>query len=51
MYEWIKREYPIYTENYAQILFEGNEEYYTELVKKYQNHKRIIFMSELWGEN
>lgn len=51
MYEWIKREYPIYTENYAQILFEGNEEYYTDLVKKYQNHKRIIFMSELWGEN
>lgn len=39
MYEWIKRDYQVYAENYAKILFEGNEEYYTELVKKYLNHK------------
>lgn len=50
MYEFIKSEYPMYTENYHKILFDGNEDYYWNLVKKYKSNKRIIFMAELWKD-
>lgn len=50
MYEFIKSEYPMYTENYHKILFDGNEDYYWNLVKKYKSNKRIIFMTELWKD-
>lgn len=51
MYEWIKKYYPMYIENYSKILFEADEKYYIDLVKKYQNNPRITFMSELWNED
>jgi len=50
IYEWIKKNYPMYEEKYFQILFEEDMGYYHELVNKYQNDERIVFMSELWNE-
>jgi len=40
----------MYEEKYFQILFEEDMGYYHELVNKYQNDERIVFMSELWNE-
>lgn len=51
MHEWIKKNYPMYEENYSKILFEAHEKYYADLVKKYQNNPQITFMSELWNED
>ncbi len=51
MYEWVKKHYPIYEEAYRRILFEKDENYYSELFEKYRNNARITFMSELWNEN
>lgn len=50
VYDWVKREYPTYTEQYFKILFEKDENYYFDLVQKYQTHEKIFFMSELWDE-
>lgn len=50
IYEWIKKNYPMYEEKYFQILFGGDMGYYHDLVNKYQNDERIVFMSELWNE-
>lgn len=51
MYNWVKNDYPMYAENYHKILFEADEKYYSDLVHKYKDDKRITFMSELWDEN
>lgn len=50
MYEWIKRTYPMYAEQYHKILFEGDEHYYEDIVNQYKNNTRITFMAQLWGE-
>lgn len=50
MFEWIKKHYPMYAEQYSKILFDADEQYYFDLVKKYQGDSRITFMSELWDE-
>lgn len=50
LYDWVKREYPEYADNYSRILFEGAEAYYFKLVQSYINNERITFMSELWNE-
>lgn len=50
IFQWIKKEYPMYEEAYYEILYEGNEEYYADLMHKYKDCKRITFMSELWDE-
>lgn len=50
IYQWVKRNYPMYEEKYFHILFEEDLGYYRKLVDRYQNDKRIIFMSELWNE-
>ena len=51
MYEWVKKNYPIHADKYYKILFEADEEYYFNLVQRYQHNSRITFMSELWNEN
>ena len=51
MYEWVKRNYPLYAEHYHKILFKGDEGYYADLVRKYKNEPGITFMAELWDEN
>lgn len=50
IYECVKARYPMYADRYFKLLFEEDEDYYFDLVKKYQSNKRIIFMSELWNE-
>ncbi len=50
IYARIQSEYPMYADNYHKILFEENEDYYQDLVRRYKNNKQIIFMTELWEE-
>ncbi len=50
MYEWVKKHYLMYDENYSKILFEADEKNYLYLEQKYQNDSRITFMLELWNE-
>ena len=51
MYEWVKKHYPMYADDYYKILFEADGKYYSDLVTKYKKNSKIIFMSELWSED
>ncbi len=46
VYEWIKRSYPEYINEYYNILFKQDESYYIDVIKKYKNNKRIHFLFE-----
>lgn len=48
VYEWIQKDYPQYKEEYTKILFQQDESYYIDIMKQFNNDKRIVFMSDVW---
>lgn len=49
VFQWIQKRYPQYEKEYEEILFQHEETYYHNIIKKYRNDKRIVFLSEVWG--
>lgn len=49
IYKWIQDRYPQYRKEYERILFQHDETYYHDIIKKFRNDKRIVFMRDVWG--
>ncbi len=49
-FEWVKKKFPTYEEEYYKILFEGDEMYYCDILQKYRHDPRITFLTKEWNE-
>lgn len=50
VYKWIQKQYPQYKQEYERILFHHDETYYQDIMEQFRNDRRIMFMSDVWGE-